>query len=220
MEVRGTLVEVLCLTLRIRPAGPGSLCGILLAGLLTLSGCTRSHYREQADIEVYQAIAQKAESPQWPLTDPGITPGPDSRMFDPFNPDHPPMPPDDPAAHKLMHVVDCKEGYKFWHKNGDAPGVEFPSWRNWLVYDSEGQVVLDLPTTIDVAYRNSREYQRALENLYLSALDVTFERFRFDAQFFAGSGTTYTTDGQNRPGGAPDGPSANWPSSVMRKSAS
>jgi len=194
-------VEVLCLTLRIRPAGPGSLCGILLAGLLILSGCTRSHYREQADIEVYQAIAHKAESPQWPLTDPGITPGPDSRMFDPFNPDHPPMPPDDPAAHKLMHVVDCKEGYKYWHKNGDAPGVEFPSWRNWLVYDSEGQVVLDLPTTIDVAYRNSREYQRALENLYLSALDVTFERFRFDAQFFAGSGTTYTTDGQNRPGG-------------------
>ncbi|MGI9456716.1 MAG: TolC family protein, partial [Aeoliella sp.] len=38
------------------------------------------------------------------------------------------------------------------------------------------------------------------EDLYLSALDVTFERFRFDTQFFGGSEIFFTADGRDRSG--------------------
>ena len=37
-----------------------------------------------------------------------------------------------------------------------------------------------------------------MQQLYLSALDVSFERFRFDSLFFAGYQTEYTADGPLR----------------------
>ncbi len=43
-------------------------------------------------------------------------------------------------------------------------------------------------------------YQRELEDLYLSALDVTFERFRFDVQFALTNQTLFTADGPLRAG--------------------
>jgi hypothetical protein len=112
------------------------------------------------------------------------------------------MPPDDPASHRLMHYVDGKRGWRHWHDNGDLPYVDSQAWQGHLPRDREGEVVLDLPGAVQLARIHSRDYQRELEDLYLSALDVSFERFRFDTQFFGGNNTFFTADGPVRAGGA------------------
>ncbi len=119
-------------------------------------------------------------------------------MYDPHDPDCEPMPPDDPVSHKLMICVDCKKGSKCWRCLQRTPFVENPGWLEHLPYDEDGQVVLDLQGSVELALLESPRYQSQLEELYLSALDVTFERFRFDTQFFGGSNVFYTADGEDR----------------------
>jgi len=180
-----------------------SLRGWLLPAMLlaTLIGCTRSRYRRAADDEVYSLIHRGACDPRWALDDYSITPNPASRMYDPNSPDRPPMPPDDPTSHELMQCVEGMKGWPHWDRNGHVPYAENPDWLQCLTRDAEGVVVLDRPAAVQVALLNSREYQRELEDLYLTALDVTYQRFRFDVQFFGGNSTFFTADGPDRPGG-------------------
>ncbi len=175
---------------------------VLLLAMVSL-GCSRAKYRMQADQEVHHLIGSVSQNPRWPLPHYTIEPNPQSRMFDPHNPDRPPMPPDDPAAHELMHCVDCKPGFPCWHMSGDTPFVENPDWKGFVPLDEQGQLKLDIRGAVSTALLNSPNYQRQLEELYLSALDVTFERFRFDTQFFGGYEAFYETIGPDRA----DGPS-------------
>ena len=62
--------------------------------------------------------------------------------------------------------------------------------------------MLDLTGAVQVALLESPNYQQQLETLYLSGFDVTFERFRFDTQFFGGSSIFYTAEGPQRSGTA------------------
>ena len=70
---------------------------------------------------------------------------------------------------------------------GKTPFVDNPTWEDYLPRDKDGNVVLDLTGAVQVALLESPHYQQQLETLYLSGLDVTFERFRFDSQFFGGT---------------------------------
>lgn len=169
----------------------------LLATLLIVSvGCRPpSFYRRQADQDANSMVDLKS-------TAIGVAPGeyrididPRSRMYDPNNPDCEPMPPDDPTSHQLMHCVDCKKGEKCWKCLPKTPFVENPSWHEYLPYDENGEVVLDLQGAVQLALLESTRFQSQLEELYLSALDVTFERFRFDTQFFGGSSIFHTVAG-------------------------
>ncbi len=173
----------------------------LLTTLAAGTGCNRSFYRRQADADAYRLIQEKATHPHWELPNFTIAVDPRSRMFDPYCADCPPIPPDDPTAHELMHCVDGKRGWPFWHDNGDTPNVENPAWPAYLQYDERGAVILDKNDSVRVALLNSPQYQQNLEQLYLSALDVSFERFRFDTQGFAGYETFFTADGRLRGGG-------------------
>ena len=170
-------------------------CLCIISTLVASIGCTRAHYRRQADREVYGLIDRASEAAQLPLSDYSIEPDPASRFYDPHPADRPPMPPDDPVAHRLMHCVDCKRGWPCWHRNGSTAQVENPAWKACLPLGEDGVVILDRQGAVRLALLHSREYQRAMEELYLSALDVTFQRFRFDAQFFGGHSTFFTTDG-------------------------
>lgn len=168
--------------------------GLILA-LAVSAGCTRAHYRRQADREVYKTVDCFDRDPRWQLEGYSIRPNPASRMFDPDNPDQPPMPCDDPASHRLMECPDCKRGWPCWHRNGDTLDVQNPCWRKYLPYNEQGQVVLDREGVVALAFLHSREYQQELEDLYLSALDVTFQRYRFDTHFFATHTTNFTAEG-------------------------
>ncbi len=186
---------------RSAPLGISCAAAILVLGL-TCGGCHRAHYREQADAEAAAVVTQATADPRFQLAEFDIAIDPRSRLFDPFDPDCPPMPPDDPDSHRLMQCVDGHDGWSHWEDNGVLPDVETNQFREWLPKDSDGRVRVDLAGAIGLARLHLREYQSQLETLYLSALDVTAERFRFETQFFGGNGTQFTSLGRIRNGGS------------------
>ncbi len=178
-------------------------CMLLGLGLVSLTssgtGCTRQAYRAKTNNEVYYLIDQKiAESCERPVAPYRIEVDPRSRFFDPFNPDRPPMPEDDPQSHQFMAMVDKKRGYPLWEANGRTNTAENPQWINYLPLDERGVLVLTLDDAVRTALLHSPVFQQNLETLYLSALDVSSERFLLDSQFFGGYGVTATTDGPLR----------------------
>lgn len=176
----------------------------LVAFLVALAsaGCTRAHYRRQADAEAFALTREKVVSPHSDLGGRlSIAVDPRSRMYDPLDPDHSPIPQDDPDAHRFMHCVDGKRGWPFWEDNGERSDVDNPAWMEYLQFDEDGKLVISGDDAVRLGLIHSREYQAELEQLYLSALDVSFERFRFDNQGFAGWQTFFTADGPLRGGG-------------------
>jgi len=169
---------------------------LLLALLAAQAGCTRARYFRQANQEAYALIAEKSNDPRWALPGYTVEPDPRSRYFDPCDPIFPPMPPDDPASHQFMHCVDGMKGSRRWDAYGCRSELENPAWREclgeYVDLTDEGAVKLSLESAVRMAYVNSPNYQEQLETLYLSALDVSTERFRYDVRFFGGNDTTYT----------------------------
>ena len=174
---------------------------VMLVTVAFVSGCHRSYYRRQADAEAQRLIREKSFDPRWNTSqDGGIDIDPMSRMFDPFSSDHPPLPPDDPSSHQLMHRINGHRGYPHWHANGDTNFVENPEWESYLPVNENGQVVLDLATAYQLAQIHSPDLQAQRETLYLSALDVSLERFGFDSQLFSGFNSFLTGEGGFRGG--------------------
>ena len=173
------------------------------AAVLTLAGCSRAHYRWRADRDAHHWLERTSLDTCEPCGDYSIEVPPASRMFDPFDPDRPPMPPDDPAAHQYMQRVAGMRGSKRWLKDGAAARVESDYWQWMLPVNDENEVLLNADSSVMLALLHSREYQRELEDLYLSALDVSLEKFQFDTQFFGGYLVDYETLGHDRfvPGG-------------------
>ena len=174
---------------------------------ITAGGCSRSYWRKQADEKTYTLLDNKIDNPNWPIPPVDLNRDPRSRFFDPYNPDKPPLPPDDPTAHEYMHCVYGMHGYKHWHKFGDTATVENPCWLEPFGlseevvnnnYSAPGVLPelrkLTLEESIDLSYIHSRDYQLQLENLYLSALQLTFEQFRFDVQFVGLTGRHPSSD--------------------------
>lgn len=177
----------------------------LLLAVVSLSvcvaGCHRGYYRRQADVEANRLVCEKSIDPRWDSEDGSIAIDPQSRMFDPFSADHPPLPPDDPSSHEYMVCVDGKRGYPHWEANGNTNYVANPEWRSYLPINEDGQVPIDLAGAYRLAVINSPDLQTQRENLYLSALNVSLERFGFDLQMFANFNSFLTTQGRFRNGG-------------------
>ncbi|MGV3486033.1 MAG: hypothetical protein ACO1RT_16575 [Planctomycetaceae bacterium] len=174
---------------------------VVLMMISFLGGCHRQYYRRQADMEAHQLIDQKVvegrQDPGKPLR---IQMDPRSRMFNPFDLDFQPMPLDDPDSHRFMHCVDGRKGYPLWHAAGTTNTSENPQWWQYLPLDEDGVLRLNSDTAVQLALLHSPDYQQQVETLYLSALDVSSERFRFDTQFFGGARAFLTADGRDRPG--------------------
>ena len=185
--LRGTVLLLICL------------CCVLN------SGCSRTFWRQQADQESYRLLADKMTDTRWALPRMDVTPDTRSRLFDPYDPDAPPLPPDDPAAHRYMHAMhqDGKlKGHESWHEFGKTFSVENPQWLNQFgltpeqLYEPVSNEERTAPTlaklslsqALELSTINSREYQTEIENLYLAALDLTFERFRFNVRYLGFGG--------------------------------
>ena len=151
-------------------------------------GCHRQYYREQADMEAYHLIDQKAAAvarpPNVPLR---IDVDRRSRMFNPFDLDFQPMPLDDPASYRYMQCVDGRRGYPLWEAAGLTNAAESPDWWEFLPLNEDGVLVLNAENATKIALLESPAYQEQLEALYFLALDVSGERFQFDTQFFGGA---------------------------------
>jgi outer membrane protein TolC len=238
----------------------------MLLIIVSVAGCSRSYWRQNADNEVYALIPEKMTDPRWDLPRIDITPDPRSRLFDVYPPDKGPLPPDDPAAHEYMHRVNGIRQSKSWHKFGTALSIENPHWLEpfglapsadgtmaapldgdailppppaeaallkdglkdgeiiqtaavqsaaesetsdgYPADDGAGHAAIDgagvqrygidnmkLQQALELSYINSREYQDQIENLYLQALDLTFDRFQFQVRYLGIGGRKPTADG-------------------------
>ena len=190
----------------------GAVIILQLCALATSTGCHRGFYRRQADVEAQRLITEKATDPRWSSADGRLDIDPQSRMFDPFSADHAPIPPDDPSSHKLMHCVDGRAGYPHWHANGDTDFVAAPQWQSYLPIGPDGKTTISLERAFELARIHSPLFQQQRETLYLSALDVSLQRFGFDAQLFAGFNNFITSQGRLR---SPTGRSATNLSSTL-----
>jgi len=178
-------------------------------------GCSRNFWRRHADRENYRVLAEKMTDERWVVPRVDLRPDPRSRFYDPYDPDEPPLPPDDPDAHQYMHWVHGMLGYQSWHEFGDTFTVENPQWlENFGIpgevaacgyengYSYEAKISRPVPTienmtlgdAIELTYIHSRDFQFQLERLYLIALQLTFERFRFDVQFLGIGGNKPSSD--------------------------
>ena len=191
------------MTGNLRNSGQSSLFGMMaLALFLAPSRCDREFYQKQADQDVEALVAEKSTDPRWTLDNFSAEMHPLSRFAEPYDQNKQPMPEDDPESHKLMHCIDGKSGWAHWHVDGERVGLENPGWRESLQQYTkvleDGSIVLDLDTAMKLSLMHSSAYQNTLETMYLSAIDVSTERFRLDTQFFAGNDTNYSHAGQLR----------------------
>jgi hypothetical protein len=172
-----------------------SMLGCTLVGS---GACTRAKYRYKTDREAYYLIDEKIAQSCEKTAPYRIEVDPTSRMFDPFNPDRPPMPEDDPVSNNFMRMVDRKKGYPLWEANGRTNTAENPQWWSCLPLDERGVLVLDVNDAVRMALKHSTAYQQAQETLFLSALDVSSERFLLDSQFFGSWRGQYINNGSDR----------------------
>lgn len=174
---------------------PGVLSGILILSVICLlSGCQRQYWRQQANTDVQQIVQEKkCQFPGLSMTDYRFDMSPNSRFYLPYDRDNQPMPQDDATAHTMMRCVYGKKGWDGWTKNGVIQSVENPNWQANLPRDAEGNVLLNRQTAIQIALVNSPDYQSAMENIYLSALRVSLNRYDFDVHYSLGGGAYYDT---------------------------
>jgi len=64
----------------------------------------------------------------------------------------------------------------------------------------DGAIKLSMNGAVCLAQVHSSDYRSQIETIYLSALDVSTERFRFDVQWFGNSDTIFTHLGSERSG--------------------
>ncbi len=167
---------------------------LFVAGLAVV-GCSRAYYRTDADRETYSLMAERALAPGSDIGRLRLEPGSGSRLADPFDPDHPPKPPDDPAAAVLMAHPYKFRGYSHWGRYGYTNEIEAPDWMQALPLGPDGVLKLDARTAAEVALLNSREYQTNLETVYQSALALTLNRFDFDLHWIGQNNTAYSRVG-------------------------
>ncbi|MBC7853349.1 MAG: hypothetical protein IAF94_07940 [Pirellulaceae bacterium] len=173
---------------------------VLLLAACLLTGCSRARYRNWADRETYPIVAERILQPEYDIGRIQVEPDPASRLSDPFDPDHPPKPPDDPSAAIFMDHPGGMRGARNWEKDGVTDQIEPEEWESGLELDEQGVLHLNQDRAVEVALLNSRENQTALEDVYLTALALTLNRFEFALQWFGRNSTAFTHFGS---GGAP-----------------
>ncbi|HET6572515.1 MAG TPA: TolC family protein [Fimbriiglobus sp.] len=164
----------------------------MLLFAVVLAGCTRSHYRRSADAETYPIIRERVVVPAFDIGRTRVEPAAGSRLADPFDPDHPPKPPDDPSAALFMARPGGMRGSSHWGKDGYTDAIEPPGWERSLGLDEKGTLKLTPDKAVELALLNSREYQTTLEDVYIQALALTLNRFEFDCRWFLRNNTTFT----------------------------
>ncbi len=187
-------------TLRNAPR-QGWLAIAVVLSLLVSPGCSRRSFRLQADRQAECLISERVEA-EFRLSDRSVAPASHSRMADLADPDCGPLPPDDPAASQYMSHPYRTHGSKVWQKRGSLADVEFDHWQRFLAKDDEGLVRFNRNSAMELALLHSREYQTAVESVYLQSLPVAFERFSFDTQWAGGAGLLGIRNGN---GSVPNG---------------
>lgn len=167
----------------------------LLMVLLGLSGCTRLDYRKSADAESYCLIESRQSDPRWEVPNRGVEPRSHSRMYMAAEQDCGPKPLDDPAASCYMDRPNCIKNTAYYGRIPSKANTENPVWVDYLPRDENGKIELTQSLAVDLSLMHSRDFQTQFENVYLTALDLSGNRFEFAAQWFGGFGADFTATG-------------------------
>jgi len=159
-------------------------------------GCSREYYFRDADKETYAALQERNRDP-WFIPDLKIEPPPESRIFVPGNEVAPPQPPDDPPAHEYMLYANGIPGSIIWKKWGATDSWDNPDWMAYLPRDKHGNLPLNAEQAVLLGQTNSIFFRTEIENLYLSALALTLNRFEFVCQWYLLNSTTFQHTGTN-----------------------
>ncbi len=90
---------------------------------------------------------------------------------------------DDNISREITLRIQKDDAYE---DGNESSILENRQWRKSLPFNASGSVLLDLETSMELALLHSRKFQQQKEALYLSALDVTYERFQLGLVPFAG----------------------------------
>lgn len=134
---------------------------VLLSGSALLS-CTANSYRQDADQETYEAIADKTN----------LVPGMTERIAI-----------DEEKTVDLSGFPTNEERYEFLDNEADS---------------EVGAHILSLNAALDLAFQHSQTYQTQKESLYLEALALTFDRYRYTPVFNASGGADYQWDAEDQ----------------------
>jgi len=134
---------------------------VLLVGGALL-GCTANSYRQDADQETYEAIADKTN----------LVPGMTERIGI-----------DEENNVDLSGFPTNEQSYDFLDNEADS---------------EIGAHILSLNAALDLAFQHSQVYQTQKESLYLEALALTFDRYRYTPVFSAGGGADYQWDAEDQ----------------------
>ncbi|MHC5537307.1 TolC family protein [Singulisphaera rosea] len=175
------------------------LCWLLAAGILlpALVGCTRRYYRDFADRDVYRIEKERMDDWRWQVPDRPVEADPRSRIGDVHDPNHEPIPPDDPGARPFQVTAGRPFEFHGWKKRGVA-AVEDMNWLKCIPRGKDGTVELSGPSAMQIALMNNRQYQTNVEQVYLQALSLTLTRFTFFPQLFGNQTTQYRRFGANK----------------------
>ena len=182
---------------RARPAKLGKWPWAVLAALLVTAGCTRAYYHDFADNDSYRILKQRLFDWRWRVPERPVEAPPISRMADLNDPNHEPLVTDEVAARRFQVSSRFPFEYRGWKKRGVTP-IEDLSWQPYVPLESDGKVLLSKDSIMRIGMVNSRDYQYAFENVYLSALSLTLARFQFMIQGYSNWGVFYsplTADG-------------------------
>lgn len=169
------------------------LCGwpfVLGALLVLIVGCTRPYYRNFADRDVYRILQDRDFDWRWRLPNRPVEADPRSRMGDVHDPNHEPIPPDDPGARPFQVTAGMPLEFHGWKKRGTAP-IEDPRWLDYIPRQPDGTMLLSRSSAMQIALMNSRDYQFQIESVYLAALSLTLTRFQFFPQGFGNQTTLF-----------------------------
>ena len=169
----------------------------LLAALMVISGCTCAYYHDFADNDSYRILKQRLIDWRWRVPERQVEAAPVSRMADLNDPNHEPLVTDEVAVRRFQVSSRFPFEYRGWKHRGVTP-IEDLSWQPYVPLESDGTVLLSKDSIMRIGMVNSREYQFAFENVYLSALSLTLARFQFMIQGYSNWGAFYsplTADG-------------------------
>jgi outer membrane protein TolC len=177
-----------------------SVVALLVLTTLGGAGCTRRFFRQASDVDAEALLTEKNRFPAWGLEQFHVYPDPAARFADPSNPDRPPKPPDDYAASVSApnpqpgtHVGTSKfEGTAYldlmanWDQANRLAAAEVAKTTPPTIdaTDCNRPFLLTVEQIVQLGLLNSREFQSRREDVFLTALPVSLERFAFAPQAF------------------------------------
>src|SRR6516165_1840826 len=94
---------------------------VFICLMLLGTGCTRAYYHDFADRDVYGILKERLFDWRWRVPERLVEADHRSRMADFADPNHEPIPPDEPAARDFQISNRFPHEFRGWKKRGIAP---------------------------------------------------------------------------------------------------